>query len=108
MFGGGIDGTAGADLVAGDRGDVDDVAALLLLHVRKCSTDAVEHALEVDVDGAVPILDLAALQWRVRHQPGIVEHDVDAAMEPDGVIDQALDLLERRYVGLNGSLLAER
>ncbi len=36
----------------------------------------------------------------MRHQPGIVEHDVDAAVEADCMLDQAFDLLERRDVGL--------
>ncbi len=62
MLGGGIDRTAGADLVAGNGRYVDDVAALLRLHVRQRSADTVEHPFQVDVDGAVPILHLAALE----------------------------------------------
>ncbi len=93
MLGRRIDGAARTDLVAGHRRDVDDVAALLLLHVGQRRGNAVEHALEVDVDHPVPILDLAALERRVRHQAGIVDDDVDAAVQPNGVIDQALDLI---------------
>jgi hypothetical protein len=30
----------------------------------------------------------------VRHQAGIVDDDVDAAMQPNGVVDQAFDLID--------------
>ena len=60
MLGRRIDGAAGTHLVARHGRDIDDVAALLRLHVRQRGGDAVEHALDVDVDHAVPVVDLAA------------------------------------------------
>ena len=42
-------------------------------HVRQRRGDAVEHALDVDVDHPVPFVDLEALERRVRHQPGVVD-----------------------------------
>lgn len=33
--------------------------------------------LDVNVYGPVPILDVEALYWCLRHHPGIVNHDVD-------------------------------
>jgi hypothetical protein len=44
--------------VAGHGGDVDDVPALLPLHVRERRGDAVQHALDVHVDHPVPLVDL--------------------------------------------------
>ena len=83
----------GRHLVAGHRRDVDDVAALLRLHVRQRRGDAVQHALDVHIDHAVPVLHLAALQRRVRHQAGVVEDHVDAPVSLHGTIDEAPDLL---------------
>jgi len=46
----------------GDRGDADDVAALALLHRRQHGGDPVEHALDVHVDRAVPVVDVQPLE----------------------------------------------
>src|SRR4051794_27816882 len=70
-----VDRAARPDLVAGDGGDVDDLSALLTLHVREGGGDTVQHALEVHVNGAVPVIYLQALERRVRHQPSVIEHD---------------------------------
>ena len=63
--------------------------------------------MPVDVDHAIPILDLPALQRRVRHQAGIVDDHVDAAVQPDGVIDQVFDLIDLRYVGFDDGIRAQ-
>jgi len=55
--------------------------------------DAVQYTLDVDVDCPVPFLDLEALEWRLRHQPGVVDHDVDPPVSLHGGIDQSLHLL---------------
>ena len=78
------------DRVAGDGRDADEVPALLPLHVGQRGRDPVEDALDVDVDGPVPVGDLAALERRMRHQPRVVDHDVDAAEPLDGRVDEAL------------------
>ena len=77
MLGRRIDGAAGADLVAGHRGNIDDMPGFLLLHIRQRRGDAVQHALDVDVDHPVPLVDLEPLERRLRHQPGIVDDHVD-------------------------------
>src|SRR5690606_3790848 len=76
VLGGRIDGVAGSDLVAGDRGDVDDLPRSLRLHVGQGGGDTVEHALDVDIDHPVPIRDLQAVERGMRHQAGIVDDDV--------------------------------
>jgi hypothetical protein len=43
----------------------------------------------------------------VRHQAGIVDDDIDAAMQPNGVVDQAFDLIDLCYVGLDDGVAAE-
>jgi hypothetical protein len=63
MLGRCIDRSSGSDLVPGDRGDVDDVSGLLSLHDRQHGADAVEDAFDIDVDGAIPVIDLAAVEW---------------------------------------------
>ncbi len=91
-----IDRAADADLVAGDRGDVDDMPGFLPLHVRQRRGDAVEHALDVDVDHPVPVLDPQRVEPRLRHQAGVVDDDVDAAAGLDRRRHQRLDLRRGR------------
>jgi len=43
----------------------------------------------------------------VRHQAGIVDDHVDAAVQPDGVIDQVFDLIDLRYVGFDDGICAQ-
>ena len=87
VFGGRIHGTAGTDFVSGHRRHIDEVPEFLPLHVGKRRRNAVQHALDVDVDHAVPVSDFQPFQRRVRHQPGIVDHHVDPAISGNGGID---------------------
>ena len=48
-------------------------------HFRQHRGDAVEHALDVDVDHPVPLVDLQRGHERERHDAGIVDDHVDAA-----------------------------
>jgi hypothetical protein len=79
------------------------VSALLRHHVWQGGGDAIQHALEIDVDHPVPVLDLAAVQRRVRHQAGVVENRIDAAMHRDRPVNQQLDLLTLGDIGLHDS-----
>src|SRR5215213_9203172 len=108
VLGRGVDRAARIDRVAGDRRDVDDVAALLLFHVRQHGGDAVEDPLEVHIDRAVPVLDLERLERRERHQAGVVDDRVDAPMGLHGVVHEMPDLLVVAHVGLHDGLVAER
>jgi hypothetical protein len=91
--------------MAGDRGHVDEVPGFLLLHVRQRRSDAVQHALDVDVDHPVPFVDLEAFERRLRHQAGVVDHDVDAAVGLDRCIHQVLDLVALDHIGPDGECL---
>ncbi|MHC2293802.1 hypothetical protein ACVIJW_009672 [Bradyrhizobium barranii subsp. barranii] len=79
---------------------------LLRGHVRQRRRDAVEHALDVDVDHAVPLIDLQPFEQRLRHQAGIVEHHVDAAVGLHTRVHQGLHLRAVGNVGPDGQRLA--
>jgi hypothetical protein len=68
------------------------VSALLPLHVRHRRGNPVQHTFDVDVDSAVPVVDLPTLERRMRHDAGVVEDDVDASVLLHRGVDQRLDL----------------
>ena len=107
MLGGRIDGAARAHLVAGDRRDVDDVAALLRLHVRQRGGDAVEHALDVDVDHPIPVVDLQRSSGECGIRPALLRITSMRPCDCDGAVDQTLDLVAVGDVGLHGGIRAE-
>jgi DNA-binding transcriptional LysR family regulator len=74
--------------------------------VRERRGNAVQHALEVDVDHPVPFVDLQALQGRERHDAGVVDENVDPAAGLDGRVHQALYLSAVRDIGLHGERLS--
>src|ERR1035441_5510419 len=97
-FGSAIYGSTGREhLDAEDRGGIDEVAAFLLQKVRQCGRNAVEHALDVEVDHAIPLVDLEKRKRRDRHDAGIVHQDVDLAIGVDGLVDQGLDFGPLRW-----------
>jgi hypothetical protein len=51
--------------VTGGGRDIDEVAGLLPLHVRQRRSDSVQHALDVDVDHPVPLVDLQPFERRL-------------------------------------------
>ncbi|MNL27266.1 hypothetical protein D3C87_1488460 [compost metagenome] len=57
-FRGAIDGRRRHDLECTDRGYVDDVARAAFRHLGKDGSHAVKNALDVDIDHAVPFVDL--------------------------------------------------
>ena len=62
-----IDCAASTDLMAGHRGNIDNVSSFLPLHVRQRRGNAVEHAFDVDVYHPVPVVDLQTIERRLRH-----------------------------------------
>lgn len=84
-----------------DRGNVDDVSGLPRLHMRQRRGDAVEHALDVDVDHAVPLVHLETFERGKRHQARIVQHDVDAAEFAHRGVHQVANLLPVRDICLD-------
>ena len=71
------------------RGDVDDAAEALLLHVRQRGGGAVEHGRQVQRDDGVPLLDREVLDRRGVLDAGVVDQDVDATELAHRVVDQA-------------------
>src|ERR1700722_20337194 len=80
-------------------------AALLFLHVRQSGSYSVEHALDVEVDHAVPLVDLQKRKRRDRHNAGIVDQDIDLSVCVDGLLDQSLNLRPICYVDRHGKRL---
>mgnify|MGYP003678329037 CR=1 FL=1 len=79
ILGAAVNGAAGAEyLDTGYRGNIDEVPAVLLLEDRQCRRDAVEHALDVDINHAVPLINLGCGQRSYGHQARIVDQDIDA------------------------------
>ena len=58
------------------------MSSLLLLHMVQRRGDTVQDALDVHVDHPVPFIDLESFEQRMRHEPGVVDHDVDTAIGP--------------------------
>src|SRR5690606_40971378 len=65
-------------------------SAALALHARQHGGHAMQHAADVDVDHAVPFVDLQRGHGRQRHDPGVVDDDVDAAVELQREIGEGL------------------
>ena len=74
----------------------------LPLHVWQRSRNAIQHALEIDVNHAVPVVNLQTLKRGMRHQPGVVDHHVNPAVSCNRCLDQMLDLRSLRDVCLHG------
>jgi len=63
------------------RREIDDVADMLFAHGRQNRGNAVKHALDVDVDHLIPLVDLEFIERRrQRHQAGVVDQHIDAAI----------------------------
>ncbi len=75
---------------------------MLGVHDGEHGGDAIEHALDVDVDHPVPLLDLQRGHQRQRHDAGIVDEDVDAAELGNSGIDEGL------HVGAVGDIERSR
>ena len=72
-----VNGASWPDLVAADRREVDDVARLPGPHVGQDGGDAVEHASDVHVNHAVPLVNLEFVQGREWHYAGVVDDHID-------------------------------
>jgi hypothetical protein len=51
-------------------------------------------------------VDLEAFKWRLRHQPGVVDHHIDPPVCLHGCVDQSFDLLAVGDVRRYGECLA--
>jgi hypothetical protein len=82
------------------------VAALLPCEHRERGGDAVEHALDVDVDHAVPLIDERLVDRREGHQPGVVHEHVHAPELRGRGLNERIDLGALGYVDPHGRGLA--
>jgi hypothetical protein len=76
--------------VTADRRQIDDLASSLSLHDRQACGYAVKNAADVDVDHPVPLLDFQRVERRQRHDPGVVDEDIQAAILADGLAGKGL------------------
>src|SRR3954451_6764004 len=78
--------------------DVDEVTAALCPEHGERSRDAIEHALDVDVDHAIPLVDLELVEGRERHQAGVVDEHVQAPKALPDEVDEGGHLLTARDI----------
>jgi hypothetical protein len=72
---------------------VDDVPGLLRPENRQCSDNAVEDALDVDVDHRLPVLHAEPVERRDRHDAGVVDEHVKAAKAVECELDEGRDVV---------------
>jgi len=82
------------------------VAAFLFQEVGQCGRNAVEHALDIEVNHAIPLVHLEKRKRRNRHDTCVVHQDVDLAIGVDGLVDQGLDFCPLRCVDCDSERLS--
>ena len=93
-------------MAAGDRADVDDVAAARAAHDRQRGVRAVEQAEAVDVDHLAPLLGRRAGDGAEQHHAGVVDQPVEAAELLVRLLDEGVRLGLVADVGLDRDRLA--
>src|SRR5713226_3023150 len=78
--------------------DVNDVTALLLLHVRQGSSNSIEKPFDIDVNLPVPLLYLKGLDRCDGHDTGVIEEHIDAAETVDGPLDERFHFCALRHI----------
>ncbi len=74
-----VDSQVGARLDPRHGGDADDRPGLSLDHGPENQVDTVEHPLDVDVEHALPFLDILKVGPAQEHHPGVVDQAVHGA-----------------------------
>ena len=80
---------------AGDGGEADDAAEALLAHEHGGRLGDVVVAVQVDGDHVTPLILGHVEDHAVAQDAGHVDHDVDAAVGVEGLLDHALAALDR-------------
>jgi len=93
---------------SGDRRHVDDSSARTLLqHLLQLVLQAEPDALEIDGDGAIPVVFGLLCDWNpVAFNSCVVKGDVEAAVLVDGLLQESLDGSGLRDVGLDEDAFA--
>src|ERR1700680_2727925 len=78
--------------------DVNDVTALLLLHMRQGSGNSIEKPFDIDVNLPVPLIDLKSLHRCDGHDTGVIDEHIDAAETFDGSLDQRFHFHALRHI----------
>jgi len=68
------------------------VAGLLSAKDRECGGNAVQHALDVDVDHLDPIVDTELVHQRDRADAGVVDQDIESTVGREGEGDEPVNL----------------
>ena len=89
-------------------GDVDDAPAALCFHVGYGGADAMDRAHKLEFNIGCPDFVGSRLKGVRGGRSGVVDEDVDAAPEGNGLCKEFLDLLRLGHVGGNGENLATR
>src|SRR4030081_475453 len=92
----------GIALLAGDRGDVDDTAVILLDHARYDRLAADEGPVEIDAQHLAPFLEVG-LPYRLvdSGDAGIVDENVDLAERFERGVSRLLNRGKIRHVDLD-------
>lgn len=77
----------GVALLAGDGGGIDDAAIAAAHHAGNHRLAAMEHAVQIDIEDALPFLDGIVGDGGVHAgNAGVADQDVDAAQRRDGLL----------------------
>src|SRR5439155_27379934 len=83
-------------------GDVEDVAAALLLEARREDVAAVDDAPQVDADDPAPVVDGDLADHAADGDAGVVDDHVDAAEIAIGAGGERLDVFEAGDIAAGG------
>ena len=81
------------------RGDVDDASPAVLAHRGQRATRGVERRGQIDGENQLPLLDRELLDRGDMLDPGVVDHDIEAAGGLEDAVDHVPDRLGLRHVG---------
>ena len=92
-LGGAVYIAAGIELVAGDRADIDHVAASATDHPGQDSPADIQQSLDIGVDHLVPALGITFIEFvESSAESGVVHQDIDCLPFIGQVLDGAVDL----------------
>jgi len=91
---------------AGQRTDIDNLAAALFLHDAVCGDGSVNHPPEVHIDNVPPVPQFQVAGLSLNGSAGIIDHNVNAPIFIDYLLDNPLGILEQGDVHIGKLRLA--